>query len=608
MPRTKYRPEVDGYAFTNTWKWEPTDIATITGIVTDALGAVEVALSPLIAIAEAPVFAAELAVPFIGPWLVAKTIEAENKAIINGIVGAITVGTYGLCGGMAFSSLDYWHKSLVVPRGNGKDDQPQDGTPQGTALREYIWNRLLRSVKDNIWTFLEWMAILHFGGADGGANLRDKTKAQLVTLRNIINGGTPVTVGLIGTTWNPLDNHQILIYGFEDNPDGTTTLFAYDNNFPSMETTIKLHFGGPTLQADESDASPDRGPLRGLFCTTYTPATPPLADVLSHGLTVTPAVTGAGKPVKVAITATNVGFHNSPAFQLVVAGDNGSAVKDPAAASIPAAGSRSLTGDLSFTGLGNHKIATVVTFPPFGGMTLSRFLPAQTSADNPDGSVVIIGERQINPVTDAVCEVVNVQGGKAWYSVDVSDMGTGLKFQWTVSGATLLSAATEQMVQVQLPAQPGVNYTLGVTVTRPDGGMASGSETFQTLSQLAAGLAHAICEIGHIMTQPPFQLPGGDPGPDQGIIVDPEQIAALATVAQGLTTAANAAAASLKAGGQLVISVPSRTNATNVAGVANVANVANATNIANTTNIANATNIGSVVAPLAGVARTTQPG
>ena len=136
MPRTQYRPEVDGFAFTNTWTWEPTDIATLTGIVTGALGAVEVALAPLIAVVEAPVFAAELAVPFIGPWLVYKTIQAENNAIINAIVGAIDVGTYGLCGGMAFSSLDYWHKGWVVPRGNGQNDQPQDGTPLGTALRE----------------------------------------------------------------------------------------------------------------------------------------------------------------------------------------------------------------------------------------------------------------------------------------------------------------------------------------------------------------------------------------------------------------------------------------------------------------------------------------
>jgi hypothetical protein len=581
MPRTKYRPEVDGFAFTNNWTWEPTDVATITGIVTGALGAVEAFLSPLIAIVEAPVFAAELAVPFIGPWLVAKTIEAENNAIVKGIVDAIAVGDYGLCGGMAFSSLDYWHKGWVVPRGNGKGDQPQDGTPLGTALREYIWNRLLQSVKDNIWTFLGWMAILHFDPSGGGI-LRDKTKEQLVTLRSVINSGTPVTVGLIGTTWNPLDNHQILIYGFEDHPDNTTTLFAYDNNLPGVETTITLDFSQSTLVAVESDIQAKRGPLRGLFCSTYTPSTPPRADVLSNGLMITPAVTGVGKPVKVAMTAANIGFHDSPAFQLVVAGDIGAPIMDATPTSIPAGGSRSLSGELSFAGPGSHKIATVVTFPPFGGMTLTRFLPPQTSADNPNGSVVIVGARDIEPVTDTDCEVVNVMGGKAWYSVNVSDMGTGLKFQWTVSGATMLTAATASQVQLQLPAQAGVNYTIGVTVTRPDGGTSSGNATFQTLTTFGAALSHMICEITHVLTQTPFQTNPGDPGPDQGnIVVDPEQVAALGVAVQGLSSAVIAAAASMVNGGRLVISVMPRTNVASVANIAMpIATVANRPTIA----------------------------
>ena len=566
MPRTKYRPEVDGFAFTNSWTWEPTDIATITGIVTDALGIVETALAPLIAVVEAPVFAAELAVPFIGPWLVYKTIQAENNAIINGIVGALTVGTYGLCGGMAFSSLDYWHKGWVVPRGNGPNDQPQDGTPLGTALREYIWTRLLDSVKANIGTFLGWMAILHFDPS-GGSNLRDKTKAQLVTLRSIINSGTPVTVGLIGTTWNPLDNHQILIYGFQDNPNGTTTLFAYDNNFPGVETTITLDFSGTNLEAVESDASTARGPLRGLFCTTYTPSTPPLADVLSKGLTVSPAVTGAGKPVKVSMTASNVGFHNSPAFELVIAGDTGPPITEATPTSILLGGSRSLAGSLSFETLGSHQIATVATFPPFGGMTLTRFLPPQTSADSPDGSVVIVGAREIDAITDATCEIVNVVGNKAWYTVATTDMGTGLTFQWTVTGATILQGAATQQLQVQLPAQAGVNYTLNVTVTRPDGGTSSGSATFQTLTSFAAALAHEICEISHVLTQQPFTNPPGDPGPDQGIIVNPEQIAALAAAAQTLSTAANAAVAAVRAGSQLVLTAPAAAVMRNVTGV-----------------------------------------
>ena len=557
MPRTQYRPEVDGYAFTNSWTWEPTDIATIKGIITDALGAVEVALAPLIAVVEGPVFAAELAVPFIGPWLVYKTIQAENNAIINGIVNAIDTGTYGLCGGMAFSSLDYWHKGWILPRGNGPTDQPQDGTPAGTALREYIWSRLLKSVEDNIWTFLGWMAIFHFDSS-GATTLRDKTKDQLVTLRASIDGGTPVTVGLIGTTWNPLDNHQILIYGYQDNSDGTTTLFAYDNKFPGIESTMRLDFSGPTLTAVESNASTARGPLRGLFCTTYSPSTPPLADVLSQGLTITPAVTGIGQPVKVSMAAANIGFHDSPAFELVIAGDSGTPVRDNAAKSIPAAGNRALNGALTFATSGVHKIATVVTFPPFAGMTLTRFLPPQTAAQSADGGVTIVEARVISPVIGAVCEIPNVMGSTGNYSVDVSDMGTGLAFHWTISGATILSGAGTSQIAVTLPAQAGASFTLGVTVTRPDGGTSSGSGTFTTITPFAASLEHMICEISQVMTAPPFQNNPGDPGPggepDQGIIVNPEQLAALVSAVEGLSSAVNTASAAVKAGSQLVLS------------------------------------------------------
>jgi hypothetical protein len=138
-------------------------------------------------------------------------------------VQAVTAENYGLCGGMAFSSLDYWLKGWVVPRGTRQNDQPQRTTPTGTALRDYIWNRLLQSVKDNVRTFLQWMAVLHFDGGPGASWLRDQTKVEISKLRARIKAGTPVTVGLIGTTWNPLDNHQVLVYGFEDNPDSTTT-------------------------------------------------------------------------------------------------------------------------------------------------------------------------------------------------------------------------------------------------------------------------------------------------------------------------------------------------------------------------------------------------
>jgi hypothetical protein len=129
VTRAHYRPETDGFAFINNWTFDATETAILTGLVTEAVDVIAVALSPLILAAEAPLLAAEGAVPFIGPWLVYKTIEAEIDGIVNGIVGASTANPYGLCGGMAFASLDYWRKSWVVPRGIGPNDQPQRTSP-----------------------------------------------------------------------------------------------------------------------------------------------------------------------------------------------------------------------------------------------------------------------------------------------------------------------------------------------------------------------------------------------------------------------------------------------------------------------------------------------
>jgi hypothetical protein len=200
MPRAKFHSETDGFAFVNNWSWDATETAILKGLVTDALGVIEVILSPFIIAAEGPLLAVEAGVPFIGPWLVAKTIEAENNAIVNGIVGAVTQANYGLCGGMAFASLDYWHKSWVVPRGTGPNDQPQRTSPTGTALRDYIWTRLLQSVKDNVGTFLEWMAVYHFEGGPGASWLRDRTVTEVGKIKAKIDAGKPVTVGLVGTS------------------------------------------------------------------------------------------------------------------------------------------------------------------------------------------------------------------------------------------------------------------------------------------------------------------------------------------------------------------------------------------------------------------------
>ncbi len=554
MPRTRFRPETDGYAFTNTWTFDSTEIATLRSLVSDAVGAIEVALSPMIIAALGPALVAEAGVPFIGPWLVYETVTKANDAIVNAIVDAIEPGGYGLCGGMAFSSLDYFMRGWVLPRGNSKTDQPQRTSATGNALRSYLWSRLIDSIVANVGTFLQWMAILHFEGGPGATWLRDQTNVQLDTLRAQIDGGLPVTVGLIGTTWNPLANHQVLCYGYSDNSDGTTTLFLYDNNWPSVETTARLDFSGPALNATESIKPGDRGELRGLFCTSYTPKTPPKAVVLHSGLTLARPDTGMNQPIGLQLSAANDFFHNSPSLKLLAVGDINNVAQESVAQPIPEAGSRAFASQLTFDTAGKHKVTVVADLGPVAGIEITKQLPPEGNTQSPTATVMVFGDREIGPANYSECDVYNVMGTTMTYDVDASDMGPGVTLLWTALGATIQGSATSPVVQVKLPDHEGAEVTLMVKASLPDGSVSTGSATFWTITPTAAQLESLICEITHVWENAKYK-----PGPpDPGVIarINPGDLRTIYDSATALGDAANAA---LKTNAPVIIAPDLRT-------------------------------------------------
>jgi hypothetical protein len=550
MSRTRFRPETDGFAFKNTWTFDSTEIATLTNLVTDAVGAIEIILSPIIVAALGPALAAEAGVPFIGPWLVYETIKKANDAIVDKIVGAIDANPYGLCGGMAFASSDYFLKGWVVPRGTGPNDQPQRTSATGTALRDYIWSRLIKSIEDNVGTFLQWMAVLHFEGGPGGTWLRNHSASQLTTLKARIDGGTPVTIGLIGTTWNPLDNHQVLCYGYEHNADGTTTLFLYDNNAPGVESTTKLDFSGSELSAVESASSSKRGPLRGFFCTTYGSKMPPVAVVLRSGLTITPPDTGVNEAVTASATAANIGFHASPQLQLLLADSTGTTEAEEATpASIAEGAAHSYAPHISFNKSGVHHVKIVAYLGTFAGISITKLLPPEGKTQSDTADVLVFSDRDIRVTGLGQCQVSNAVGNSIILTCDTSDMGPNPSFAWTVTGATVVSGANSNGFNIQLPSQAGVTVNVKVKVTIPNGAYSTGEYSFQTISEQAAGFEQVLCQISHLIFRAPFWYDPGypDPGPEKVISIDPGDLVSIRDVATKLASVADAAAKSKEA-------------------------------------------------------------
>jgi hypothetical protein len=224
--RTSFLPSRDGFAFTNSWPDEP---------------------------------AVRIPTP-LGP------IGIGNAA-------------RGLCGGMVFGALDYWHASTPPPA-----SRPAPGSP----LFRFIVRRLIRSwrIPAGVARYYYWMTL---PDADSSLRLgvpfvpRRGLRARSIgrhwpRIRALLDAGQPAALGVVTVASpNPLQlghNHQVLAYAYAT--AGTEiTLHVYDpNSGPADNVCIRFDTAaagepGFTHSIDVS------GPVRGFFLTRYAPAAPP---------------------------------------------------------------------------------------------------------------------------------------------------------------------------------------------------------------------------------------------------------------------------------------------------------------------------------------------
>jgi hypothetical protein len=146
----------------------------------------------------------------------------------------IDITTSGRCGGMAFAALDYWHHGLAVPDAAGL---PADGS----LLGDYIYARLLDSMRSNGWRFVRSMATPDAPGLLGSGVARTTREQEYPKLRRALDGGSPCVLGLSqARDIKGLGNdHQVVAYGYEDGA-GSSRVFIYDNNDPRRERFLEF--------------------------------------------------------------------------------------------------------------------------------------------------------------------------------------------------------------------------------------------------------------------------------------------------------------------------------------------------------------------------------
>ena len=152
---------------------------------------------------------------------------------VNYIIGDLH--TTGLCGGMAFASLDYYYAGIPIPTHEPADFPDGAAPAEGSRLRKYIYKRMINSVERNA---IQWANII----ANPVFNPKRFTKRHLDDLRAEINAGRPVPLGLVGSLKignAGSGNHQVVCCGYDLTNNGhAITLHIYDNNSPDEDITL----------------------------------------------------------------------------------------------------------------------------------------------------------------------------------------------------------------------------------------------------------------------------------------------------------------------------------------------------------------------------------
>ena len=181
----------------------------------------------------------------------------SNSGFANDVIPEIELRTNALCGGMAYTALDYYYVNMPIP------NQPFPPSNQ-TPLRHYIYDRQVQSIMSNIDKWAEIKVDPFSARALEFFNWGISSRIQ--ELKLFLDKGIPcvlnMSVGDLG--------HQVVAYGYSmgrykgdlGNYIGDFKIFVYDPNFPDQPITISAD---ETKKVFIRNVSYDQGNWRTYF-------------------------------------------------------------------------------------------------------------------------------------------------------------------------------------------------------------------------------------------------------------------------------------------------------------------------------------------------------
>jgi len=297
----------DGFRFENDFAITFEQGEDFLNVLTDAVvdGVVERAIGLYIGKLEGidlnPIPGLETRIPDEVLDFVYGRLETELLARIADMFTNPMGSDYGRCGGMAFAGYDFYLAGIPI-------DTTITSPPAEGPLGDYIYDRLLDSLRLNIGTFLDWKVDLKlrghlnlvakealaaaigtvvfgpigaailayiaaqtdiFGFPSGEEILLDSSKREWAKLKEVLDQQAAWPLGLVKDGWAPWKDHQVLAIGYTDDATGQS-LSIWDNENGASEDTLVLDFGGGELTTSGAYTN-----VKGIFRERYSVRRPP---------------------------------------------------------------------------------------------------------------------------------------------------------------------------------------------------------------------------------------------------------------------------------------------------------------------------------------------
>lgn len=165
----------------------------------------------------------------------------------------------GLCGGMAYAALDYYHAGAPIP---SQTEPPA----QDSALGRYLLERQLASNTASL-----VLQVVRWTLRDAQHLQARMLATELPALRARLQQGIPVVLVLIRahSLREVTHNHQVVAYGYDEDADSRhMSIQVYDPNWPRRSIALTLD-----LASADGDLRPMHtieGAFKGFILQAYT--------------------------------------------------------------------------------------------------------------------------------------------------------------------------------------------------------------------------------------------------------------------------------------------------------------------------------------------------